>query len=165
RFDRLFPPHRRYLRHSRRTFLTGVFVIFLLLMGLIIGLAVGLTRKSKHRNLPLPNGAQSYTGDLTYYSPGLGACGVTSGDKDAIVSVSHYTFDAVQKGSNPNSNPLCGKKIRAQRTFNGKAASADLTVVDRCTGCEPTDLDVSPGVFSNLANPDQGRVVVTWIWL
>jgi hypothetical protein len=82
--------------------------------------------------LPLPNGSQTYTGDLTYYEPGLGACGVVSTSKDDIVSVSHYTFDAMQKGSNPNQNPLCGRKIRAQRVNNGKTVSVDLTVVDRC---------------------------------
>ena len=82
---------------------------------------------SHHQHLPL--GSQTYTGDLTYYGPGLGACGVTSSDTDHIVSISHFTFDAVSKGSNPNANPLCGHKLRAVR--NGD--SIDLTVVDRCT--------------------------------
>lgn len=86
------------------------------------------------RALPLPNGAETYTGDLTYYGPGLGACGVTSTDNDAIVSISHYTFDAVQTGSDPNQNPLCRRKIRATRVNEktGKSVSVDLTVVDRC---------------------------------
>ena len=65
--------------------------------------------------------------------------------------------------------------------------SVDLTVVDRCkygqlpsypmcdqhehsqyctgTGCAPTDLDVSPGAFDQLADPAKGRVDVTWAWL
>ena len=84
------------------------------------------TPLSHHQHLPL--GSQSYTGDLTYYGPGLGACGITSSDTDHIVSISHFTFDAVSKGSNPNANPLCGHKLRAVR--NGD--SIDLTVVDRC---------------------------------
>ena len=86
------------------------------------------------KNLPLPNGAEVYTGDLTYYSPGLGACGIDSTDNDAIVAISHYTFDAVQTGSDPNKNPLCNRKIRARRTNEktGQAVSIDLTVVDRC---------------------------------
>ena len=46
-----------------------------------------------------------------------------------IVSISHYTFDAVSKSSDPNANPLCRHKIRAVR--EGK--SVDLMVVDRCT--------------------------------
>jgi hypothetical protein len=86
------------------------------------------------RFLPLPNGAETYTGDLTYYDPGLGACGIDSGDNDAVVAVSHYTFDAVQKGSDPNQNPLCGRKIRATRVDerSGKSVSIDVTVIDRC---------------------------------
>ena len=132
---------------------------------------------SHHQNLPL--GSQGYTGDLTYYGPGLGACGITSSDTDHIVSISHFTFDAVSKGSNPNANPLCGHKLRAVRNGN----SIDLTVVDRCmalsgpayegligllaigVGCQPTDLDVSPGAFKQLADPSLGRVEVTWAWL
>lgn len=33
------------------------------------------------------------------------------------------------------------------------------------TGCQPTDLDVSPAMFNKMANPDLGRVLVTWAWL
>jgi hypothetical protein len=39
--------------------------------------------------LPLPEGAQTVEGDLTYYNPALGACGQTHGDGDAVVAVSH----------------------------------------------------------------------------
>lgn len=167
RFDRILPPHRRYLGRSRRTFLIVVVVLFFSLLALIIGLAVGLSGGSKTQNLPLPNGAKTYTGDLTYYNPGLGACGIDSTDNDAVVAVSHYTFDAMSVGSDPNQNPLCGKKIRATRVDerSGKSVSIDVTVIDRCTGCQPTDLDVSPAMFDKMANPDLGRVLVTWAWL
>ncbi len=62
----------------------------------------------------------------------MGACGIVSTDNDAIVAISHYTFDAKQTGSDPNKNPLCGKTIRAQRVKDGKTVSIDVTVVDRC---------------------------------
>jgi hypothetical protein len=97
----------------------------------------------------------------------LGACGITNSAKDNIVAVSHIVFDAAQKGSNPNANPLCGKKIRATR-FNEKAGaqrSVDLTVTDRCVGCKATDIDVTLSVFNQLADQDRGRVPVTWAWL
>lgn len=86
------------------------------------------------QNIPLPQNSKRHDGDLTYYAPGLGACGITSSDSDSIVAISQLVFDAVQKGSNPNANPLCGKKIRASR-YNEKdraQRSVDLTVVDRC---------------------------------
>jgi hypothetical protein len=87
----------------------------------------------RDQNLPLPGNSQTFTGDLTYYAPALGACGLTSNDDSPIVSISHFTFDAVQTGSDPNQNPLCGKKIRAKRTReDGKTVSIDVTVVDRC---------------------------------
>jgi hypothetical protein len=84
--------------------------------------------------IPLPSGTAEYVGDLTYYGPGLGACGVTSSDTDNIVAISHYVYDAVQVGSNPNTNPLCGLQIRAERfdTQVNMMRSVDLTIVDRC---------------------------------
>lgn len=94
-------------------------------------------RNSSSRFLPLPSDHSQYTGDLTYYGPGLGACGVTSSETDNIVSISHFVFDAEQKGTDPNTNPLCGLKIRATRfdeQVNGMR-SVDLTVVDRCKWC------------------------------
>ena len=44
RFDSVVPPYRTYLGLSRRWFLIAVLCITLALLGLIIGLAVGLTR-------------------------------------------------------------------------------------------------------------------------
>ena len=134
----------------------------LCLLILIIGLAAGLSTRSKTQNLPLPtNNGGPWKGELTYYDPGLGACGIDSHDGDHIVAVSHFIFDAVSTGSNPNANPLCGKMIRARR--DGK--SVDLKVVDRCTGCQPRDLDITLKVFAGLAAVERGRVDVEWSWL
>lgn len=46
-FDRILPPHRRYLGRSRRTFLIAIGIAILCLLALIVGLAVGLSKKSK----------------------------------------------------------------------------------------------------------------------
>lgn len=48
RFDRVLPPHKKYLGRSRRTFLIAIFVAFLCVLALIIGLAVGLSKKSRY---------------------------------------------------------------------------------------------------------------------
>jgi hypothetical protein len=85
--------------------------------------------------IPLPSDRQDFTGDLTYYdSTGLGACGQVLTDNDPIVAVSHFLYDAVAVGTNPNDNPLCGLKIRAERFDEQVNAmrSVDLTVADRC---------------------------------
>ena len=105
---------------------------------LVLMRRVSYSNQSTFRNskqfLPLPGDKQQFTGDLTYYGPGLGACGVTSSDNDNIVSVSHFLFDSESNGPNPNANPLCGLKLRAQRFDEsaGDKESVDLTVVDRC---------------------------------
>lgn len=126
---------------------------------------------NRHQNLPLPSDTTSHTGDLTYYGTGLGACGETSTDQDHIVSISHLVFDAAgsssSNGGNSNQNPLCGLMLRAERfdeEYNERR-SVDLKVVDRCTGCQPDDLDTSIGAFESLAPSASGRVDVTWAWL
>ena len=76
-------------------------------------------------------------------------------------------WDAASTSSNPNNNPLCGRKIRITRydpSRNGNH-SVDVEVVDRCVGCKATDLDLSLKMFDSLAEESQGRVVGSWAWL
>lgn len=47
RIDRILPPHKKYFGRSRRTLLIAILVAFLCLLALIIGLAVGLSKKSR----------------------------------------------------------------------------------------------------------------------
>ncbi|KAL4947377.1 RlpA-like double-psi beta-barrel-protein domain-containing protein-containing protein [Aspergillus filifer] len=147
---------------KKKRIIVGGLIASLALIALIIGLAVGLTRGSKGSDLPLPtsNGGP-YTGDLTYYDPGLGSCGITSSSSEKICAVSHTLFDAALTSGNPNENPLCGLKLRIRRG----ESSVDVTVVDRCPGCKVDDLDVSSSVFEELGNLAEGRVTVQWAWL
>ena len=161
----------------------------LALLVLILGLGLGLGLKKKGDSfvhprfirsmelwltsssaaLPFPGNSTPHTGDLTYYSPGpgYGSCGFENKASDPICAVSHLLYDAASTSGNPNENPLCGKKLRVMHTDarDGKARSVDVTVVDRCTGCKATDVDLSPGTFLKLAAEEEGRVVGTWAWL
>lgn len=175
RFDALLPPNRTYFgRLTRRALLLLAALALVCLVALVVGLAVGLSRRAAspaRENLPLPsNTGGVFTGDLTYYDPGLGACGEVSGDQDLVVSVSHIVFDAAGAsagaGGNPNANPLCGRRIRIRRDTEGRGEQTiDVTVVDRCTGCAPTDLDTTIAVFERVARKDDGRVTASWAWL
>ncbi len=48
---------------------------------------------------------------------------------------------------------------------DSKMESIEVTVVDRCEGCEPTDIDLSPGMFNKLAAEELGGIKGEWIWL
>ncbi|KAI0280644.1 RlpA-like double-psi beta-barrel-protein domain-containing protein-containing protein [Russula aff. rugulosa BPL654] len=99
----------------------------------------------------------------TWYLPGLGACGFENNSSQPIVAVSWklYDFTVSYIHGNPNTNPVCGRKIHAIY----KGGSVDVTVVDRCTGCNETDLDFSPGAFRHLADLGVGRLYnMTWNW-
>lgn len=93
--------------------------------------------------------AVASSGDMTYYAPGLGSCGGTNSESDAIVALSYLQYN----GANP-----CGKTINI--TLNGKTTTA--TVVDKCMGCAEDAIDVSPSVFDKLASLDVGRTTVEW---
>ena len=71
---------------------------------------------------------------MTYYNPGLGACGLTSSASENICAISHVLYDAHNVNGNPNDNPLCGHRIRATRFDEGRGEvrSLVLVVVDRC---------------------------------
>ncbi|THU78610.1 hypothetical protein K435DRAFT_876449 [Dendrothele bispora CBS 962.96] len=106
------------------------------------------------------------TGEGTFYTPGLGACGVTNTESDLICAVAHEFFDgyATKDGpdpnaGNPNKNPICNKQIDV--TYQGK--SVTVTVVDRCEGCKGYDLDFSPTAFDHLASRNLGRIQgISW---
>ncbi|KAF5871716.1 putative riboflavin aldehyde-forming enzyme protein [Botrytis fragariae] len=167
RFNDVLPANRTYFGRSRKVLLLIVGAIVLLL-ALVLGLGLGLGLKhSSSKALPLPSNGGIFTGDLTYYAPGLGACGITSSSSESICAVSHIIFDAASTSSNPNANPLCGKKIRItrQKDSGGGNSTVDVTVVDRCVGCKAEDLDLSITVFEKLALEAEGRVTGSWAWL
>ncbi|KAJ3829219.1 barwin-like endoglucanase [Lentinula raphanica] len=102
-----------------------------------------------------------YTGDGTYYTPGLGACGLTNDATQLVAAIGHQAFDSFPGATaNPNLNPICGKKVTASY---GKH-KVTVKIVDRCAGCAgEDDLDFSLAAFSVLADPAVGRLHgVTW---
>jgi len=87
----------------------------------------------------------------------LGACGITNTDSDFIAAASFLLFDKVPgyNGVDPNSNPICGKKVKV--TYQGK--SVEVAITDRCAGCFiPDSLDFSPAAFNQIADPSVGRI-------
>ncbi|KAF8507575.1 expansin family protein [Hysterangium stoloniferum] len=104
------------------------------------------------------------TGQGTFYATGLGACGIVNADTEYIAAVSKLLYDVVPGyfGTNPNNNPICGKKVKA--TYQGK--SVTVVITDRCEACRPTDLDFSPSAFNTLADPAIGRLSgVSWTFV
>lgn len=133
----------------------------LLASALILGTALGATI-GKRSTGPTPIGAV-HTGQLTYFSPAVGACGFTNTETDMVVAVSHELWDKVQVGANPNTNPLCGKRLR----LTGPLGSVDVSVADRCpaASCTLWNVDASRGAYLKIANEVDGRVPLNWQWL
>ncbi|CDM28983.1 Barwin-like endoglucanase [Penicillium roqueforti FM164] len=93
--------------------------------------------------------------------PGLDpAAGLITGETTSVPSLV-FVFDRANVDGNPNHNALCGRLIHIQRGDRG----IDVTLVDRCEGCDEFDIDVSRGVFQTLGNLDEGRVRTDWWWI
>lgn len=142
------------------------FAIFLLIANLAVSaLAAPIANTTSSSCVPsAPDflcGTQ--VGEGTWFAPGEGACGFNNKSSQLIVAVSWKLYDNYPgyKGGNPNTNPVCGRKIHAK--YKGKGVK--VTVVDRCTGCNETDLDFSSGAFGHLADLSVGRLYnMTWTW-
>jgi hypothetical protein len=101
-----------------------------------------------------PASGKSYTGEMTYFTPGMGACGETSSETDSMVAVSMHLFDQYTPNGNPNKNPLCGKTV----TIQGKDGKThEATIWDRCVGCAEADLDMPEAFFDTVTSHADGR--------
>lgn len=103
------------------------------------------------------SGGSTYTGDITYYALGMGACGFDDGGKDQtdnIIAVSSQLM-----GAQSNGNPMCDKTVTIKA--NGKTIQA--TVRDKCPSCAPGDIDGSEKMFLELfGSLDAGRMKIEW---
>ncbi|KAH7159009.1 hypothetical protein DER46DRAFT_610945 [Fusarium sp. MPI-SDFR-AT-0072] len=93
-------------------------------------------------------------GDITFYTPGKGACAGTHGVDDMVAAVGANLYDT---------QDVCGKTI----TLRGDAGTVTLNVwYSRCEACKDTDLDVSPAAFEQAIGPkDIGRGKGTWTFV
>lgn len=96
------------------------------------------------------------SGDITYYTAGLGACGTTvDGDTTNVVALPYALM-----GTASNNNQYCGQTITIQCTATGKTTTA--TVVDKCMGCTGYSIDLSNAAFLDLDDLSVGRTTATW---
>ncbi|KAI0786876.1 riboflavin aldehyde-forming enzyme [Abortiporus biennis] len=101
-------------------------------------------------NYPLAKRA-SAPGRGTWFDVGLGACGKTNVNSDAIVAIPASVYSG---GSH------CDQTVSIKNNANGKSTTA--TVRDECPSCGSNDLDMSPSVFSSLGDLNAGVLDITW---
>lgn len=98
----------------------------------------------------LLSGVLSFSGRLTYFDPGLGACGGTNSGSDYIVAMNQAQYSGT-----------CGDTLCV--SYGGR--STTVRVVDLCPSCPHGALDASPSVFRHLVGSlGPGVVQVSWNW-
>ncbi|OCB88255.1 hypothetical protein A7U60_g4661 [Sanghuangporus baumii] len=93
----------------------------------------------------------THTGKGTWYYPGLGNCGYTDSSSDDVVAIAKSRY-----GSGGN----CNQWIAITNTANGKTVYGKTR--DSCPSCADGDLDLSPAVFSQIADLDTGVISISW---
>lgn len=101
--------------------------------------------------------APAFSGKMTYYAPGQGACGATNGAGDMVVAIPASVYGTY---ANPNASPMCQKTVTITCPGGGKTVKA--AVRDRCAGCGGGDIDVSPAVFQVCGDLALGKMAVGW---
>ncbi|KAH9480184.1 hypothetical protein JR316_0006782 [Psilocybe cubensis] len=95
----------------------------------------------------------THVGRGTWFYPGLGNCGWRNGNNDLILAIGKGFYDR-------NGGGNCGQYVQITNTANGKTAYG-LTV-DSCQSCGDNDIDMSPGLFSQISTLATGQIQVSW---
>ncbi|KAF9489656.1 hypothetical protein BDN71DRAFT_1511938 [Pleurotus eryngii] len=86
---------------------------------------------------------------FTLYNAGLGACGAHNSNGDAIVAMSLQDWAG---------GAHCFDKV----TIMAKGKSVQATIVDRCVECPSGALDLSPSLFAQFDDPNNGVFYGSW---
>ncbi|KAJ2654232.1 hypothetical protein IWW48_006242 [Coemansia sp. RSA 1200] len=100
--------------------------------------------------------SETFSGDGTYYTPGLGSCGETNSDSDMVAAINAPQYGA--SSGDPNSASVCGKCALVK----GDKGQVKVKIVDKCPPCKHGDLDLSTAAFKQIGNTDDGRIPITW---
>ncbi|KAJ7150752.1 hypothetical protein C8R46DRAFT_1358245 [Mycena filopes] len=117
----------------------------------LLSLAVALAASATHTT--------QNTGQVFYFTPGLGACGYTNTTADHVGTVSNTTFKGYPGATaNPNKNPICGRTMVITAPNN---ISINVTVVDffkQDDNAGAMDVGVTKGDFSKMEPVSDGVI-------
>ncbi|CAA2958181.1 EG45-like domain containing [Olea europaea subsp. europaea] len=102
------------------------------------------------------------SGTATFYTPPYvpSACYGSHGKGTVIAAANPSLY---------NNGAACGRRYRVKCTGGTNSVShpctgkeVTVTIVDLCPGCGHNQLDLSQEVFSTIANPDVGRILIDY---
>ncbi|KAI8379065.1 RlpA-like double-psi beta-barrel-protein domain-containing protein-containing protein [Radiomyces spectabilis] len=99
-----------------------------------------------------------FKGSATFFHPvseggPIGSCGPKENDNSPICALNLHQY-----GDEDSKSHWCGKKVLIKH----KNKQTTCTITDCCPGCGPNSLDLTPRVFSQLAEYDIGVIPITW---
>jgi len=146
-----------YSRTTDTLFSTMLFLLFLFFLVLSASASAsshtGSVRRHARAASPATVARAEYSGHGTWYNPGQGACGSHATSHDYIVALN---------GPQYHHDSMCYKGIRITNTMNGKSVGAKIQ--DECPDCPYGSLDLSPVVFTAIADSGlgEGEISISW---
>jgi len=128
-------------------------LLFVALLFMAICTALALPLSSRNDTVVDIDKRITHSGRGTWFYPGKGHCGGTQTVNDPIAAMATSFYDQNDGGN-------CGQWLQVVNTANGKSTWALL--MDSCDGCGYNDLDMSPAVFSQVADLNDGVFPIAW---
>ncbi|RKP37037.1 RlpA-like double-psi beta-barrel-protein domain-containing protein-containing protein, partial [Dimargaris cristalligena] len=94
----------------------------------------------------------SYSGQATWYKPGLGACQNTHGEGELVAAINLRQW---------NKDVVCGTCVQIKGFLGG---TVKVKIVDLCPECNHGSLDLSPAAFKHISLLTVGRLPIEWTW-
>lgn len=96
------------------------------------------------------------------FNGNTGSCGTSIANSDMVVALSADTYgpSTYEVATGKPTNKYCGMKINI--TYNGKTTPA--TIMDKCPGCSPNGLDLSPSLWKAVTGTDEGSRLYGMTW-
>ena len=125
-------------------------LVFLLLIWLLQGCDKA-TASSSDPPIEGSCASREFSGEGTYYgADGSGNCSYPKTPDDHRV--------AAMNQADYSGSAACG----ACAEVDGPQGTLIVRIVDRCPECRPGDLDLGTKAFAEIANPEAGRVAISW---
>ncbi|KAJ7625382.1 RlpA-like double-psi beta-barrel-protein domain-containing protein-containing protein [Mycena polygramma] len=129
-------------------------VLFALLFCIVLTLAAPLQQGNATLTTELDKRI-THVGRGTWYYPSgsEGNCGYWDSDSSPIVAISKARYDA-------NGGGNCNQWVSITNTANGHQAFGKTR--DSCESCDTSSLDMSPGLFEQIAALSTGEITISW---
>ncbi|CAF1106748.1 unnamed protein product [Rotaria sordida] len=139
-------------------YFTLLIYAFAIIFGLLEDRHLNQSHTPDDSNPSLLSNDYVYSGETTYYDPGLSVCSISSGDNELVCGIADSFYDT----QTINGALINNKFYDRQISVTGPTDTVIITIGNRCSSCKDDDLDLSRPAFNQIGDPINGHVSINW---